>query len=132
MQRFSDTLRRDASTLLSKCLDGIETFQTHLNIVCNDSPASFEPLSLARAPAETYITEVFKLLYAIYSAKFAELIGGVVDSTVHQTYLLFAYCGRGFIETTATLRFYNKKTNQLFMSAKNPDVYDTDELLEIV
>lgn len=96
-----------------------------------NSAASFHPVTLAQASTETNITKVLALLYGIYSAKFAELAGGVIESTVHHHYLVFAYCGRGFIETTATLRFYSNKTRKLFSSAKNPDVFDAAELSAI-
>src|SRR5271155_1859148 len=123
MHKFPSSFRVDASEILLQCLNGIEAFHTHMVNVCNNSAASFHPVALAQASAETYITKVLALLYGIYSAKFAELAGGVIESTVHHNYLVFAYCGRGFIETTATLRFYNNKTRKLFSSAKNPDAF---------
>lgn len=109
MHQFPNTLRNNASELLLKCLNGIESFHGHIVGVHNDNPTSFNPIVLQQEPVKKYIAHVLKLLYAIYAAKFAELSEGLIESTGKPKYLVFAYCGRGFIETAATLRFYNKK-----------------------
>lgn len=131
MQTFPNTLRNNASELLLKCLNGIESFHEHIVRVHKDNPTSFNPTILQQEPVEKYIAQVLQLLYGIYAAKFAELSEGIIESTSNPRYLVFAYCCRGFIETTAALRFYNKKTQQLFMKAKNQDAYDSAELREI-
>lgn len=131
MLTFPNTLRNNASELLLKCLNGIESFHEHIVCAHNDNTASFNPIILQQEPVEKYIAGVLKLLYGIYAAKFAELSEGIIESTSNSKYLVFAYCCRGFIETTATLRFYNKKTQQLFLKAKNQDAYNSAELIEI-
>ncbi|MGH7233060.1 MAG: hypothetical protein ACREJU_17135, partial [Nitrospiraceae bacterium] len=61
-----------------------------------------------------------------------ELLRNVIRSTADEEFLVFAHCGRGLIETTATLRYYNNKTLAIVMAAKDPDKFSSEEISEIV
>ena len=47
-----------------------------------------------------------KNLIACYASKFSDLTAGLLDAIGQDNYLVYALCGRGLLETTATLRYY--------------------------
>ena len=56
-------------------------------------------------------------LVTSYVSKFSELSTGILDSVKKSNFLIYALCGRGRIELTATLRFYVlKRYKPLFQS----------------
>jgi hypothetical protein len=131
MLKFPASLRVHATPVLCEWLNAIEEFHAHVVSVRNRNAASFDLVVPESSSLDTYIGAVLTLLFGIYSAKFSELVGAVITSTVEQNYLVFAYCGRGLIETTATLRFYNRKAIKLAQSAKNLDAFSEAELRDI-
>jgi hypothetical protein len=109
-------------------MNGLESFSDHIETIYNQRQISVNIPTLLTATKQEYIGEVLWLIYGIYIAKFKELLSGVIRATNDEDFLIFALCGRGIIETTATLRYYNKKILSVVKDAKNPDAFSQEDL----
>jgi len=132
MLRFPEKIRAQASDVLLQCIEGLESFFPHIDSVYRRNHATFDPVKLQTAHQFEYVGTVLWLLYGIYAAKYRELLRNVIRSTGDEEFPVFAHCGRGLIETTATLRYYNNKTLAVVLTAKDPDKFSTEKISKIV
>ncbi len=132
MSRFPEKIRAQASGLLLQCIEGLESFCSLIDDVYDRNHVALDPVRLQNTHRFEYVGTVLWLLYGIYAAKYRELLRNVISSTADEEFLVFAHCGRGLIETTATLRYYNKKTLAVVMAAKNPAKFSSEEITKII
>ena len=59
-------------------------------------------------------------------------MGTAIRATADDEFLVFAYCGRGIFETTATLRYYNSKTLAILSTTRNRDQFSPEEIANII
>lgn len=135
MLRFPEELRSQSSGVLLQCINGLETFYAHMDEMskAERNLIAFDNIGLLkRAEPYEYIGEVLWLLYGVYIAKYRELLNNLIRSTEYEEFLVFALCGRAIIETTATLRYYNKKIQTVISNAQNLDAFSQNELSQII
>lgn len=132
MLRFPDKIRAQASGLLLQRIEELESFLSHIESVYAHNHATFDSLKLQKTHQFEYIGTVLWLLYGIYAAKYRELLKNVIRSTADEDFLVFAYCGRGLIENTAMLRYYNNKINIIVSTSKDPDKFSVEEISRII
>jgi hypothetical protein len=132
MPQFPKEIKAEASGLLLECMGAIETFSIHIEQVHERGYASFTPEKFKDAHKFEYVGDVLWFLYGIYAAKYRELLETIIRSTGNKEYLVFAHCGRGIIETTAILRYYNTKIFSIVQNAKDRDAFSDDEISRIV
>jgi hypothetical protein len=132
MSRFPEKIRAQASGILLQCIEGLESFCSLIDDVYDRNHFALDPVSLQNTHRFEYVGTVLWLLYGIYAAKYRELLRNVISSTANEEFLVFAHCGRGLIETTATLRYYNKKTLAVVMAAKDPEKFSSEEITKII
>lgn len=130
--RFPAGLRARADGNLLNSINGIEKFHVLVSDVSSRHVATFDPIALGKAPPQEFIGKALELLLSIYATKYRELVGAAIEATCRSEFLVFAYCGRGLIETTATLNYYNTKIIAVITAAKDPDSFHPDELKAIV
>jgi len=132
MLRFPEKIRAQASGVLLQCMEGLESFCSHIDSVYERNNVALDPVRLQSSHQFEYVGTVLWFLYGIYVAKYRELLRNVIRSTADEEFLVFAHCGRGLIETTATLRYYNNETLAVVMAAKDPNKFSSEEISKIV
>ncbi len=129
---FGEKIRAQAPPLLTQCCDGLESLWLRIDESFRNTQVSFDAASLPQVSQSEYIKNVLRLLYATYLAKFRELLSEVITGANDERFLVFALAGRAFIETTAMLRYHNRKIIGVVEAAQSRDAFSPDELKQIV
>ena len=132
MLEFPDYIRSGASEQCAKGMSGIEKFHAHCTKVHAQNPAAIDPRALQTLPPDECAHAYLQFIFAIYSAKFIELTASLIQSTIDGRFLIFGFCGRGLIETTATLRYYNQKLTTIIKRASDRDALLPEEYAQII
>src|SRR5690349_4847702 len=125
---FAEKIRRPAKGVLLDCIHGLEAFQAHIDGVYQRNLCLLNPVTLSAASGLERIGTVLWFLYALYATKYREFLGNSIRATHDEDFLIFAHCGRGLIEATANLRYYNNKVLSVVLAAKDPDAFSPQEL----
>ena len=109
MSRFSNDFKFGGSEIFLTCCSGIENFYQHLSTIHSSKVIDYPMLvNMGQNPYQV-LGNFFKFIHAQYVSKFQELTYGYIEAINHKNYLVSALCGRSIIESTATLRYYNKE-----------------------
>lgn len=131
--KFNNSFKLGGTDIFLRCCSGIEDFaelvhQTHF------SKTVIHP-NINELEANPYIVvgHFFKFIHSQYIAKYQELVKGYIDSINNKNYLITALCGRAVIESTATLRYYNKECNKKIknLSSTDSDKFDPKVMADL-
>ncbi len=128
MIKFTQDFKSGGSDIFLKCCSGIEDFYAHLLGVHTTKVANYPKLVTMRENPYQILGEFFKFIHAQYVGKFQELTGGYIESINQKNYLVAALCGRSIIESTATLRYYNKECNKKIKASVSNQKSEKEEI----
>lgn len=130
--KFNSQIKLDATAEIKNILDVIEKSVVHLKQVKERRKFEINLAELQTLKQADFIKRIFGFLYGMYIEKYLELLSEVVTSINNERFLTFGLVGRTILETTATLKHYNKKLQEIASSAKDQDNFSTAELNELV
>jgi hypothetical protein len=107
--KFSDDFNNDKNSILNECCLGIENVINHLEIKHIEKVTNMPSKYLPNQNPYEFLGNFFKFIHSEYIGKYYQLIYGFINSINEKNYLIAALCGRSIIESTATLRYYNKE-----------------------
>jgi len=130
--KFNSQIKFNATAEIKSILDAIEQSIDQLQKIKERRKFEINLAELQTLQQRDFIKKILGFLYGIYIEKYHELLSEVVISVNNERFLTFGLVGRTLLETSATLRHYNKKLLEIAGSAKDKDNFSADELNELV
>jgi len=130
--KFNSQIKLNATAEIKNILDVIEKSVVHLKQVKERRKFEINLAELQTLKQADFIKKILGFLYGMYIEKYLELLSELVTSINNERFLTFGLIGRTLLETTATLKHYNKKLQEIAGSAKDQENFSTAELNELV
>jgi len=127
MIKFSQEFKLGGSDIFLNCCTGIEDFYSLLSGIHTSKVVNYPMLVTMTENPYQVLGDFFKFIHAQYVGKFQELTKGYIESINQKNYLVAALCGRSIIESTATLRYYNKECKRKIRFSAENHRPDNDE-----
>ena len=129
--KFNSKIKLNATAEIKNILEGIENSIVQLKKAKERRKFEINLAELQTLQQREFIKKILGFLYGMYIEKYLELLSEVVISVNNERFLTFGLVGRTLLETTATLKHYNNKLQEIASSAKDKDNFSADELNEL-
>ncbi|MEI7516199.1 MAG: hypothetical protein WCK81_12500 [Betaproteobacteria bacterium] len=128
---FNSKIKSNATEEIKNILDVIEKSIAELKQAKSRRKFEINLAELQTLQQADFIKKILGFLYGMYVEKYFELLSEVVISINNERFLTFGLAARTLLETSATLRHYNKKLQDIADSAKDKDNFSVAELNEL-